>query len=104
MILKIFIFLVLGYLLFEFVEHIVIPLVWIILKKKRKAFSGKEALLGEVGIVKEWEDTEGMVFVHGELWRATSEDALSPGDKVEVKSVDRLTLIVKPYNKLSPSS
>ncbi len=99
MILKIFIFLVLGYLLFEFAEHIVIPLVWIILKKKRKAFSGKEALLGEVGMVREWEDTEGMVFVHGELWRATSEDALSPGDKVEIQGVDGLTLIVIPSDK-----
>ena len=96
MIFKIFLFLVLGYLLFELVEHIVIPLVWIVLKKKRKAYSGKEALSGRVGEVKEWKDTEGMVFVHGELWRATSEETLSPGEKVEIKGVEGLTLVVEP--------
>lgn len=44
--------------------------------------------------VVEWEGNEGYVSAGGELWRAKSKDALSPGDKVAVKSVNGLTLSV----------
>ncbi|MDH5707017.1 MAG: hypothetical protein OEZ45_13470 [Candidatus Aminicenantes bacterium] len=99
MILKVFIFIILAYLLFEFIEHAVIPLLWLILKKKRRPLTGSSGLIGEVGEVKEWSNTEGKVFVHGELWWATSEEPLSPGDKAEVQNVQGLTLIVKPHRK-----
>lgn len=45
---------------------------------------GFEGLLGEKGEVISWGNNEGKVFVHGEYWNATSEEFLSPGDKVEV--------------------
>ena len=45
--------------------------------------------------VAEWAGDEGAVYVDGELWRATSKDALSPGDKVAVTKVDGLVLKVK---------
>jgi len=99
MILKIFLFILLAYLLFEFVEHVVIPLFWLILKKKRRPMTGESGLIGEVCEVKEWNNTEGKVFVHGELWWATSEEPLSPGDKAEVQNVKGLTLKVKPHKK-----
>ncbi len=95
MVLKIFLFLVLGYVLFELMEHAVIPLAHFILKKKRKAYTGSEALVGEVGEVKEWHDAGGMVFVHGELWRATGGETLSRGDQVEVLGVEGLILKVR---------
>jgi len=99
MVLKIFLFILLAYLLFEFAEHIVIPLFWLILKKKRRPVTGDSGLIGEVGEVKEWSDTEGRIFVHGELWWATSEEPLSPGDKAEIQTVRGLTLKVKLYKK-----
>ncbi|UCC40637.1 MAG: hypothetical protein JSV96_04105 [Candidatus Aminicenantes bacterium] len=99
MVLKIFVFIILAYLLFEFIEHIVIPLFAIILKKKRKPVTGDSGLIGEVGEVKEWSRTEGRIFVHGELWWATSEEPLSPGDKAEIQSVNGLTLKVKPHKR-----
>jgi membrane protein implicated in regulation of membrane protease activity len=37
---------------------------------------------------------EGQVFVRGELWRARSQDALHPGDRVRVAGLDNLTLDV----------
>jgi membrane-bound serine protease (ClpP class) len=101
MILKILLFIFLAYLLFEFIEHIVIPLLWLILKKKRKSLTGPSGLIGEVGEVKQWSNTEGRVFVHGELWRATSEEPLSPGDKAVVQNVQGLTLMVKPHKKIN---
>jgi membrane-bound serine protease (ClpP class) len=99
MILKVFLFIILAYLLFEFIEHAVIPLVWLILKKKKIPVTGSSGLIGEVGEVKEWSNTEGRIFVHGALWWATSEEPFSPGDKAEVQSVQGLTLTVKPHKK-----
>ena len=99
MILKVFLFIILAYLLFEFIEHAVIPLVWLIQKKKKKPVTGSSGLIGEVGEVKEWSNTEGKIFVHGELWWAASEEPLSLGDKAVVQNVQGLTLIVKPHKK-----
>ena len=53
MILKIFLFILLAYLLFEFIKHIVIPLFWLITKKKRRPVTGDSGLIGEVDEVKE---------------------------------------------------
>ena len=99
MILKIFLFIVLAYLLFELIEHAVIPLLGLILKKKRKPVTGSSGLIGEVGEVKEWSNKEGRIFIHGELWWATSEEPLSPGDKAVVQNVQGLTLTVEPHKK-----
>jgi membrane-bound serine protease (ClpP class) len=57
--------------------------------------SGEEGLLGEVGTVKRDLDPEGLVFVHGEYWRARSREKLEPGTKVEVVGVEGLVLKVK---------
>lgn len=45
--------------------------------------------------VVEWAGEEGYVSAGGELWRATSKDALAPGDKVSISAVDGLSLKVK---------
>jgi membrane-bound serine protease (ClpP class) len=56
---------------------------------------GTDGLLGEVGIVREPLDPEGLVFVHGEYWRAKAREKFEPGEKVEVEGVDGLVLKVK---------
>jgi membrane-bound serine protease (ClpP class) len=61
--------------------------------------SGTDGLLGDVGVVKERIDPEGLIFVHGEYWRATATERVEPGEKVEVLGVDGLTLQVKKANK-----
>lgn len=53
----------------------------------RKATTGKEGLLGERGIVKSDLNPEGLVFVHGELWKAESDEPLPKGTKVKVVEV-----------------
>ncbi len=62
----------------------------------KKPATGKEGMVGEVGVCKEDLDPYGIVLVHGELWRA---EALSPpvkkGEKVIVKEVEGLTVKVK---------
>jgi membrane-bound serine protease (ClpP class) len=62
---------------------------------RTKPRGGSEGLVGEVGLVKERIDPEGLVFVHGEYWRAESKEKLEPGEKIEVVGVDGLVLKVK---------
>ncbi len=60
-----------------------------------KPKSGKEGLIGEVGVVKEKLDPEGLVFVHGEYWRATADEPVEEDERVEVTEMDGLTLRVR---------
>ena len=87
---------VIAFVLFEFVEHVVLPLIWLITRRKRLSPSGESGMIGKIVEVKEWEGTKGRVFVHGELWQAESDASFNPGDEAVVQSVKRLKLIVKP--------
>lgn len=62
---------------------------------RAKPRSGANGLLGEVGVVKELIDPEGLVFVHGEYWRAEAKEKLEPGEKVKVEGLHGLVLRVK---------
>ena len=62
---------------------------------RAKPKGGKDGLVGEVGIVQERVDPEGLVFVHGEYWKAHSRERLEPGARVEVEGVRGLLLEVK---------
>jgi membrane-bound serine protease (ClpP class) len=61
---------------------------------RSKPRSGLEGLVGEMGTVKEPLDPEGLVFVHGELWRAISDENIEADEKVKVKAIDGLVLKV----------
>jgi membrane-bound serine protease (ClpP class) len=61
----------------------------------RKARTGADGLVDEVGVVKQVQGREGKVLVHGELWRAVFEDAVSVGEKVRVQAVEDLVVIVR---------
>jgi membrane-bound serine protease (ClpP class) len=66
-----------------------------------KQATGKEELIGEEGSVTEGLDAThpaGMIFVHGELWRAVAlgGQAISKGARVRVRKVSGLTLEVEP--------
>jgi len=61
-----------------------------------KPKTGARGLFGEIGIVKESIAPEGKVFVHGELWKATSQNPIEKGAKVRVIKVVNLVLEVEP--------
>jgi membrane-bound serine protease (ClpP class) len=81
---------------------IVVILMRLVLRSHRwKPSTGKEELVGEVGEVTEPvapEAGSGMVFVHGELWRAAAPggEEIPRGARVRVKKVKGLTLEVEP--------
>jgi membrane-bound serine protease (ClpP class) len=60
--------------------------------------TGQEELIGQVGTVRQTLDPIGLVFVHGELWRArTDGEPIPPGRQVRVEGLDdALTLTVAP--------
>ena len=64
-----------------------------------KPQSGIEGLMGEVGVVKKPLDPEGLVFVHGEYWRAVSGEKLEPGEMASVEEVTGLLLKVRKASK-----
>jgi membrane-bound serine protease (ClpP class) len=92
---NILITLVIGFVLFELIEHVVFPLFWFIRDRNRKSVCGVTGMFGKVGEIKRWQETEGQVFVNGELWRAVSDVPLLVGHKIIVQSVEGLTLRVK---------
>ena len=62
----------------------------------RKVHTGREALLGAVGVTRSDLAPSGTVFVEGELWSAESEDGAIPtGARVRVVQVKGLHLVVR---------
>ena len=53
----------------------------------KKASTGREGLIGEIGMARTDIDPEGKVFVHGEIWYAESEEKVPKGSKVKVVKV-----------------
>jgi len=61
--------------------------------------SGKEQLMGSTGIVLADFSGTGMIRIHSENWRASTDQVLHKNDKVTVTGIDGLTLIVVPKTK-----
>ena len=66
--------------------------------RKWKSATGREELLGEEGVVTVAlaGANEGMIRIHGELWRAASRENIQAGTRVRVLRVDGLKLEVEP--------
>jgi membrane-bound serine protease (ClpP class) len=69
--------------------------------RRARIESGREALCGRIGTVRQWDEPAGQVFVDGALWRAQhdwlgrEQDKLAEGDAVVVERVNGLTLMVR---------
>jgi len=72
--------------------------------RRAKPKTGQEELLGETGMVREALSPDGLVFVHGELWRARSAtgETIAAGTPVRVHTMaDGLVLEVEPIEELA---
>jgi len=74
--------------------------------RKWKTATGLEELIGSSGTVTTElkAGTEGMVRVHGELWRAQSSGPVPEGKTVRVTKVEGLKLYVEPVEIASPAA
>jgi membrane-bound serine protease (ClpP class) len=70
---------------------------------RTKPRGGMDGLVGEVGLVRERIDPEGLIFIHGEYWHATAGDVIEPGERVEVESAEGLLLKVKRQGGKAPA-
>jgi membrane-bound serine protease (ClpP class) len=67
----------------------------IVKARRRTPVTGTEELVGQVGVVRRALEPSGLVFVHGELWQATTEgEHLEVGATVQVDGIDGLMLEV----------
>lgn len=71
----------------------------ILKSRNRPIVSGKEEMLGCVGVVLDDFSGTGMVRIHSESWRASCEQLLHKNEKVKVTAIDGLLLRVLPFNK-----
>jgi membrane-bound ClpP family serine protease len=78
--------------------------------RHRRVRTGAEGLVGAIGVVRNWSDSDGSVALHGSLWRARrssapsddeedEEQVLRAGDPVVVERLSGLTLSVRPAEK-----
>ncbi|MEN3038563.1 MAG: NfeD family protein, partial [Candidatus Kryptonium sp.] len=71
----------------------------------RRPTTGREALIGETGIALTqfrpakdgW--ATGQVRVHGEIWKAISQDKINPNEEIVVRGIEGLTLKVEKADK-----
>jgi membrane-bound ClpP family serine protease len=67
--------------------------------RQTRISTGAEGIVGHIGVVRNWADSDGSVALDGSLWRANrsvlQEDELHAGDKVVVERLNGLTLCVR---------
>lgn len=70
--------------------------IWLAVKARlSKPITGMEGLIGEEGMAETDLTPEGKVFVHGELWDAMGEESIRKGERVKVKGIKGLRIIVE---------
>lgn len=91
---------VIIFIAFELIEHLIFPLFWFIFKGRKRSTYGVMGMIGKVVEIKRWDKTEGQVLVNGELWRAACEVPLPADGKAVVQGIEGLTLKLKPYETI----
>ena len=68
----------------------------VIRARANKVVTGSAGMIGEIGSAYTALNPSGKVFVHGEYWDAISSATVEAGARVQVTSIDGLTLKVRP--------
>jgi membrane-bound serine protease (ClpP class) len=67
--------------------------------RRQKPLTGKEHLIGKQATALTKIDKKGKVEIEGEIWNATSKQKIKQGEKVVIKKVSGLNLIVESLKK-----
>lgn len=62
---------------------------------RSKVTTGTEGLIGEIALAQTKISPEGRILVHGEIWKAESEQEIRKGEKVRIEAVNNLCLKVR---------
>ena len=71
---------------------------------RNQVTTGIEGLVNKHGVARTVLNPSGKVFVHGEIWNASSRVPIAEGSPVEVVAVDGMNLQVRPGNSTSEES
>lgn len=66
---------------------------------RTKVTTGKEGIVGEVGLAVTNIDPEGQVQVHGEYWKASCKEKIKKNEKITVIKVEGLQLLVEKFTQ-----
>ena len=66
---------------------------------RQKPTTGAEGLVSEIGVVAAGHSGQTWVKVHGELWKATSNEELIVGEEVRILKIKGLVLEVEPIRR-----
>jgi membrane-bound serine protease (ClpP class) len=69
-------------------------LIMVVRAQRRRPTTGKEGLIGRIGVATVDLKPEGVVEIRGELWNAVSEEEIRAGEKVQVQGVDGMKVKV----------
>ncbi|MCG6873193.1 MAG: nodulation protein NfeD [Gammaproteobacteria bacterium] len=64
--------------------------------RNRPLVSGREQMLGAIGVAEQDFDTSGFIRVHGELWTAHAPRPIRHGEKLRITAMEGLILTVEP--------
>jgi membrane protein implicated in regulation of membrane protease activity len=87
------------FVIYEIFEHLILPFFCMLRYRKRKSYSDPSVMIGKKCLVKKWYGNSGKVQVGGELWNATGELPLIPGDEAIVQGLEGLTLRLSALQK-----
>ena len=68
-------------------------------QRRQPVVTGHEEMVGSIGEATDAFDESGHVRVHGELWRAQSSAPIAKGERVRVRALEGLTLLIEPLPK-----
>src|SRR4029453_579714 len=72
--------------------------------RRRPVVTGREELIGSVGVVLDNAATEGWARIHSERWRVRSAGPLAEGQRVRVTACNGLELTVTPLTETGEGS
>lgn len=86
--------LVIGYIVLQIIEHVVFPVVWSFLQRRKVSMCDLASMIGEAGSVREWSGLNGKIWLKGGIWSASADRSFEPGDEVTVEGIEGLRVIV----------
>jgi membrane-bound serine protease (ClpP class) len=72
---------------------------FVVRAQKGRVTTGTEGMVGEIGVAKTDLAPEGKIFVHGEYWNARAVGMISRGERVRVRAVGDMVLLVEPEGR-----
>lgn len=92
-----------GFILLEIIEHVVFPLVWSLMQRRKGSICDLSNMVGRTAEVKQWDGLHGKILIDGEIWNAKSVFPMFQVEKVIIEKVEGFVVTVKKVPKVSRS-